>query len=357
MKLAFPYPLDLPVEAAAQTVPEAPGVIRMDLTEAAPYVGRARNLRRRLPRLQKLFGERLIRARYQPVGSTFESQILLWHTARDAWPDEYRDRLRLRPALLVKALPSNRFPRLSLSSRITGSGLHYGPFRSRAFAERFEESLLDFFQVRRCTENLEPAADHPGCVFGEIGKCLRPCQEALTDDEYRAEFGRLLRAMESSGESLIADIEQDRNYASEQLDFEKAKGLHERAMAARKLFLSTPEAMDLDRLHGMVVQRGVQPMSIALFPVSGAVLQSKIELELQLADAGSLDQRLRECIEDAVFEPATARERQDSLAITSRWLYSSWSTGEFLPISGFDQIPYRKLVNAVSRVAQGRKRR
>ena len=45
------------------------------------------------------------------------------------------------------------------------------------------------------------------------------------------------------------------------------------------------------------------------------------------------------------------------MAFASRWLFSSWSDGEFLPIPNFDKIPYRKLVNAVSRVAQGRKRR
>jgi excinuclease ABC subunit C len=357
MQLAYHHPFDAVNDEAVQALPEGPGVIRLDLSEAAPYVGRARNLRRRLPRLQRLFGDRVMQARYQPVGSSFEANTVLVQTARDAWPTNYRERLRLRPAVVVKALVSNQFPRLSVSSRISGGGLFYGPFRSRVFAERFEESLLDFFQVRRCSENLEPSPDHPGCVFGEIGKCLRPCQEAANDEEYRAEFGRLLRAMESSGESLVADIELERNDASEQLDFEKAKSLHERAMAARKLFLSTPEAMDLDRLHGVVVQKGVRPMSIALFPLSGGCLQPKIELELQIADAGSLDQRLRESIEAAEFETRSATARQDSLAITSRWLFSSWSVGEFLPIPSFDKIPYRKLVNAVSRVAQGRTKR
>jgi len=357
MQLAFSYPLDASDDEAIQALPEGPGVIKLDLSEAAPYIGRARNLRRRLPRLQRLFGERTIQAHYQPVGSSFEAKIVMWHVARDSWPADYRERLRLRPALLVKAQPNNRFPRLSLSSRITSTGLYYGPFRSRVFAERFEESLLDFFQVRRCSENLQPAPDHPGCVFGEIGKCLRPCQEAVTDEQYRAEFGRLLRALESSGESLIGDIEQERNAASERLEFEQAKNLHDKAIAARKLFSSTPEATDLDRWHGMVVQKGVGPSSIALFPISRSVVQPKIELKLQLADAGSLDQRLRESIEAAEFEVGSPAERQDSMAIASRWLFSSWSDGEFLPIPSFDKIPYRKLVNAVSRVAQGRKRR
>jgi hypothetical protein len=44
------------------------------------------------------------------------------------------------------------------------------------------------------------------------------------------------------------------------------------------------------------------------------------------------------------------------MALVSRWLFSSWQDGEFLKIESFAKIPYRKLVNAVSRVSQGRRR-
>jgi hypothetical protein len=47
----------------------------------------------------------------------------------------------------------------------------------------------------------------------------------------------------------------------------------------------------------------------------------------------------------------TLRERQEYLALLARWYYSSWRDGEWLPFESYDDIPYRKLVNAVSRVA------
>lgn len=356
MQLAFSYPLDLPPGDAAPSVPEGLGVIRIDLGGLPPYVGQARSLRRRIARLRGLFGDRIVRIAYQPAGSSFEAKVVLWRAAREAWPQDYREKLRLRAPLLVKTLQNNRFPRLAVTSRIRGAGLYYGPFRSRVFAERFEEDLLDFFQVRRCTENLEPSAGHPGCVFGEIGKCMRPCQQAVSDEEYRAEFGRLLQALESGGESLAGALEQQRNAASEQLRFEQAKGLHDKALAARKLFLGSPEAADLDHWHGLVVQKGAARNSIALFPVHGGCLEPKIELQLQLAEAGSLDQRLREALERAAFRPGSPAEQEDSMGLVSRWLFSSWRDGEFLNIESFQIIPYRKLVNAVSRVSHGRRR-
>ena len=356
MQLAFSYPLEPPPDDAAQSVPEGLGVIWVDLDGLPPYVGQARNLRRRIARLRGIFADRVAGISYQPTGSSFEARIVLWRAAREAWPGDYREKLRLRSPALVKTRQNNRFPRLGVTSRIRGTALYYGPFRSRVFAEHFEEGLLDFFQIRRCSENLEPSLGHPGCVFGEIGKCMRPCQQAVGDEEYRAEFGRLLQALESSGESLVGALEQQRNAASEQLRFELAKSLHDKALAARKLFLSSPEAADLDHWHGLIVQKGAARSSIALLPVYGGRLQPKIELQLQLAEAGSLDQRLREALENAVFRRGVSTEQEDSMAMISRWLFSSWRDGEFLRIESFEKISYRKLVNAVSRVSQGRRR-
>jgi hypothetical protein len=67
----------------------------------------------------------------------------------------------------------------------------------------------------------------------------------------------------------------------------------------------------------------------------------------------SLDQRLRELV--ASIQPETApplAEKQEHLALLARWHYSSWSDGEWIGFPGLDQVPYRKLVRAVSRVRQ-----
>ena len=45
-------------------------------------------------------------------------------------------------------------------------------------------------------------------------------------------------------------------------------------------------------------------------------------------------------------------ERQEHLALLARWHYSSWSDGEWIGFHALDQVPYRKLVRAISRVRQ-----
>jgi hypothetical protein len=65
----------------------------------------------------------------------------------------------------------------------------------------------------------------------------------------------------------------------------------------------------------------------------------------------SLDSRLKELAVGLPEPAATATEREEHAAILARWYYSSWRDGEWLP---FDSrtLPYRKLVNAIHRVAQ-----
>ena len=66
----------------------------------------------------------------------------------------------------------------------------------------------------------------------------------------------------------------------------------------------------------------------------------------------SLDRKLRETFATVGPRKLTVRERQEYLALLARWYYSSWRDGEWLAFENWEDIPYRKLVNAVSRVAR-----
>jgi hypothetical protein len=64
----------------------------------------------------------------------------------------------------------------------------------------------------------------------------------------------------------------------------------------------------------------------------------------------SLDRKLRESFAGVEARKLAVRVRREYLALLARWYYSSWREGEWLGFESFERIPYRKLVNAVSRV-------
>jgi hypothetical protein len=66
----------------------------------------------------------------------------------------------------------------------------------------------------------------------------------------------------------------------------------------------------------------------------------------------SLDHQLRDTFAAVAPRKLTVRERREYLALVARWFYSTWREGEWLSFDSYREIPYRKLVNAVSRVAR-----
>src|SRR5215467_6300052 len=209
--VALPSPLD--------TIPDAPAVFLLWAAEGKPYLARTALLRRRLKRLisERDRASRVLNLRgvverieYWLTGSQLESGLVYLELARKHFPDDWPRITRLRPPVFVRLMLDNPFPRMMITSK-PGRGLFYGPFASRALAERFEGAVLDLFQIRRCEENLAPSLNHPGCIYGEMNRCLRPCQLAVSIEEYRGEVARVEQFLNTRGASLIETTELARD--------------------------------------------------------------------------------------------------------------------------------------------------
>src|SRR5262249_22281053 len=149
--------------------------------------------------------------------------------ARRLFPESYIDEIRLRMPPYVKVVLSNEFPRTHITRHLTRTaGLYFGPFRSRASAEKFESQFLDLFQIRRCEEDLVTSPEHPGCIYGEMGMCLRPCQQVVGAAGYATEVSRVVEFLRTDGTSLLDAIAQSRDRLSEEMLFEDAARQHKR---------------------------------------------------------------------------------------------------------------------------------
>jgi hypothetical protein len=80
--------------------------------------------------------------------------------------------------------------------------------------------------------------------------------------------------------------------------------------------------------------------------------QQRFAFDVQEGKPVSMDYQLREIAAALTARKLAVRERQEYLALLARWYYSSWRDGEWLSFESYDRIPYRKLVNAISRVAR-----
>ena len=354
------------------TIPAAPAVflLRGANPQAEPYVSKTANLRRRLHRLLDPAGERTKRlnlrewvrsVEFRPTGSDFESGFLLYTVFRQVFPKTYQSRLRLRFAPFVKLHLENEYPRASVTmrlGRLGGRAAYYGPFVSRAAAEKFMNDSLDFFKMRRCIDDLHPDPAFPGCVYSEMKMCLAPCFKGCTDDEYATEVGRVKTYFDSSGDSLVRALGQRREQASADLEFENAALIHGQLEKLKPIVNQLPEIVRrLDLLSALMIQPCHVSGAVVFFSVQAGQILGPVTFHIQAAEyakSQSMESRVQEALN--LFPPAktkSAMETMEHLALLKRWYYRGSRIGEIFFADANGELPMRRIVRGISRVYRG----
>ena len=303
------------------------------------------------------------------VGSRLEMQIVLHRLAKRQYPDKYVKLLKLRMPWFLQMTGQDRFPRLDITNRVPRAATALlGPFVSKTAAVLYEQQSTGLFQLRRCTETLAPSPEHPGCIYGEMNQCLRPCQCAVSEDEYGSEAQRVLEFLETNGRSAKAALVTARTRAAEAMEFEQASALHRRieeineAAALRDAVIE-----DVQSFAGVALTRGAAPGELVLWLMREGCWQKQIPLTLlgREGNTKSMDREIRDlvgqawreqsgdtgaCAESSEAERST--EQAEQLAIFSRWYYSSWRDGEWFGFRDPGGLNYRKLVREISKMTQ-----
>ncbi|MGH9497097.1 MAG: hypothetical protein ACRD3B_19030 [Candidatus Sulfotelmatobacter sp.] len=355
-------------------VPASPAVflLRGDDASAEPYVSKTANLRRRLHRLlgeatertKKLNLRNRVRSvEYSPTGSDFESGFLLYRILRDVFPKTYQKRLRFRFAPFVKLHLENEYPRASITTRLgklNGPALYYGPFVSRAAAEKFMNDSLDFFKMRRCVDDLHPDPKFPGCIYSEMKMCLAPCFKGCTDEEYVGEVKRVQDYFDSGGRSLLREFADQREAASTNLEFESAASIHGRIEKLNPVVSQLPEiARRLNSLSALIIQTSHIPGAVAFFRVEQGKLSGPLPFIIQPSEhakSQSMEARVQEVLQSASpRKTKSATELMEHIALLKRWYYRGSRIGEIFFTDAKGELPMRRIVRGISRVLRGEK--
>jgi excinuclease ABC subunit C len=417
---SIPFSTDHPADFFAQFA-AAPAVFSLRGADesAEPYVSKTTNLRKRLQRLlappesqsKRLnLRERTATIEYSLTGSDFESVLLLYQTLRQEFPDTYQKRLRLRPAPVVRLNLENKYPRAYVTARIgklSGRSLYYGPFRSRAVAEKFLNDSLDLFKMRRCTFDLNPDPSFPGCVYSEMKMCLAPCFKGCTDEVYAAEVARVQEYFDSDGQSLLRELEAERERLSADLDFEGAAAQHTKVAKVKSILSSCDDICGrLDRFNAVILQPSAETKSVSLFLFHGGELLGPVPVSMKSEGVGSeglgsedvesesvesknnesenlkaenqeptpdpdkpsqpsltgplsaqiLDSRIRVALESLKASGSSSAQRfSQELAILKRWYYRTHKVGEIFFANDKGELPLRRVARGATRVYRGEK--
>ncbi|MFZ1012168.1 MAG: excinuclease ABC subunit C [Terracidiphilus sp.] len=244
---------------------------------AEPYIGRTPNLRGRLerllqpspkhPRRLQLAG-RVRRIEYRLTGSDFESLLVQFEMLQGEYGTKSLERMHLRAPAFIRYLGGNPYPRIVVTNKPSQreADWAYGPFASRAAAERFADEALKLFLLRRCTDDLDPDPSHPGCVYSEMKMCLAPCYKGCTDERYAKEAGAVECFLATRGESKLVTLRTERDKASAELAFESAAALHAQVQKVEAVRALAPELVQpMSGLRAIILQQSASPDEVAIF--------------------------------------------------------------------------------------------
>jgi excinuclease ABC subunit C len=383
-------------EGFFSALPSEPAVCLVELNDpnAEPLLIRTQDLRRRLQRLlgppdpaSKRLNLRGLASgvRYRAVCSTFEQSLTYYQHAKKHFPQRYRDLLRMRPPAVLKVSLRNAYPRCYVTRHISvdssgapAAGSYYGPFPSRGAALAFANRALDFFKMRRCQIKIRRDPTFPGCLYSEMKMCLAPCFAGCSKEQYDAEVERFVKFLESSGESLRATFESERERASEDLDFERAATLHKKVEKLDEVLRGQPDlARRIQALDAVILQRGAGEQVVAAYRIQGGKLCEPFflpfgEIASQPRSAEQIFRNYLDATADSVVatqlpldvaneaaQPGAAQtiellplskgELSEHLWLVARWFYSNPRTGEIF-FREKNDWPYRRILRACSRL-------
>lgn len=223
---------------ALATLPAAPGVYRMlDAAGAALYVGKARDLRKRVAAYAK--PHRLETRLLNMVNQTASLEVMTTHTEVEALLLEFNLIKTLKPRYNVLLRDDKSFAYIRISGdhpfpQITKHrgarelpGEYFGPFASAGAVNRTLATFARAFPLRTCTDSDFARRTRP-CLQYQIKRCSAPCVGKISEADYSALVAEARDFLSGRSRDLNEKLAAKMLAASDALDFEKAARLRDR---------------------------------------------------------------------------------------------------------------------------------
>ena len=231
--------------AFLKTVPGRAGVYRMvDRHQRVLYVGKARNLRRRLSSWLRS-GSRDEKGRAL-LSRTAAVEVTVTHTETEALLLENNLIKEHRPRYNIilrddKSYPwihlaeQTSFPRFVFHRGARRTGVRYfGPYSNAGAVRQTIALIHKLFRIRQCTDAFFRNRSRP-CLQYQIDRCSGPCVGLIGRDDYAEDVRHATMFLEGRSEAMIEELVERMEAASRRLDFELAARYRDQIAGLRRV--------------------------------------------------------------------------------------------------------------------------
>jgi excinuclease ABC subunit C len=231
-------------ESFLKTLVALPGVYRMlDEHGAVLYVGKARNLRRRVA---SYFRENQASTRTRSLVAQIRAvEVTVTHTEAEALILESRLIKELQPRYNIllrddKGYPyiyvaEGDFPGLALHRGAKRApGRYFGPYPHASAVRDTLNLLQKVFRLRSCEDGFFRTRTRP-CLQYQIKRCTAPCVGLIDRDSYQRRLGDAIRFLEGRSGQVIDDLARRMEVAAAGLHFEEAAVYRDQIVELRQI--------------------------------------------------------------------------------------------------------------------------
>ena len=233
------------IKECVASLDNSPGVYRMlNQKGEVLYVGKARSLRNR------------VRAYVNPdahnpriahvIEQTASMMFLTTETETEALLLEQNLIKQLKPRYNVLLRDDKSFPSILVSQkhafpqikkhrgRKVEKGSYFGPFASAGAVNRTLKQLQRVFLLRSCSDSVLESRSRP-CLLYQIQRCCAPCVGLVSEADYAELVEDAERFLGGKSSNIQAQLAQQMNAASRNLEFERAAALRDRIKALTQI--------------------------------------------------------------------------------------------------------------------------
>lgn len=270
------------IDKPKDDIPEKPGVYLFKSSDKVLYIGKAKNLKKRV---LQYFQKREHAVIHNLLAQADDIEYIVTDDEKDALLLEFNLVHRYYPPFNIRLKDDKSFPFIEITAeddfpgiyftrRTTGKNIYIGPLVNSRKARELIDIVTRLFKLRTCSP--PKFSLHSACLYFHIERCSGPCINLITPTEYREKVSGAIDLLKGNKTKIANLLKEQMLSKSSDLKFEEAQKLKEDLDTINQFvlesYISSAKKMDID-----VVALHYDPVENECFIILFAVQEGKIQ--------------------------------------------------------------------------------
>jgi excinuclease ABC subunit C len=239
-------------------IPEKPGVYLFKAGDQVLYIGKAKNLKKRVDQYFHHKDHGMIRNLLQQADNI---EYIITDDEKDALHLEYNLIHQYFPPFNIRLKDDKSFPLIEITTGEPFPGIYFtrqtkdknfyiGPITAARRTRELIDMVTRIFKLRTCPENTFKR--RTACLYYYIDRCSAPCIHAVNEQEYRKNVSDAVDFLKGNKNKIVKKLQDKMNRLAEQLKFEEAGKIKEDIRLIRQFtldsYITTIKKIDYDAI-------------------------------------------------------------------------------------------------------------